>query len=271
MKQLFAGRDPPSIRQEPFEFPEVAARLPERNKDAGRPVRQWVNSYDASLRYADWAVGEVEALLRRAGVFDDTLFIVTSDHGEAFGEHGYVFHSCGLYDELVHVPLLMKFPRGERPRARVAALTQTVDLLPTVFDLLRVPAPAEQVQGRSLVPLLTGDAEKVHDYVFARDGGEAPSYLVRSLNSALILYQGGKLRALYDLDAAPLQTRNVIDEQPERAEEMLSAFRQFGKTQRREPVDFIDPGARPTLLPGGPTIEMPESLRDELRSLGYLD
>jgi len=271
MKQLFAGKEPPNARQGPLEFPQIGVHLPENSKRAREPLKRWVNLYDANLRWADWAVGEVERLLREAGVFDDTLFVVTSDHGEAFGEHGYLSHICGLYDELVHIPLLMRFPGGRRPVERVGALTQGVDVLPTIFDLLQIPYPEEQIQGRSLVPLLAGDVEKVRDYVFARDLGEPASYLVRSLNSALILYRGGELRALYDLETDPKQTRNIIEEEPGRAEALLLAFREFAKTQRRQPVDFIDSSGEPTAPPSGPEIEFSEEMRRQLEALGYLE
>ncbi len=271
MKQLFTGTDPPNARQGPLEFPQIGGHLPEKSTKAPHPLHEWVNLYDANLRWADWAIGEVERLLREAGVFDDTLFIITSDHGEAFGEHGYMSHICGLYDESVHIPLVMRFPGGWRPVERVGALTQVVDLLPTVFDLLQVPYPEEQIQGRSLAPLLAGDVEKVRDYVFARDEGEPASYLVRSLNSALILYRGGELRALYDLESDPEQTRNVIEQQPDRAEELVLAFREFARTQRREPVDFVDAGAEPAAVPMGPGIRFSEETRRELEALGYLE
>jgi arylsulfatase A-like enzyme len=234
-------------------------------------LEQWINLYDANLRWADWAVGEVEALLRRAGLLQNTLLIVTSDHGEAFGEHGYMSHTCGVYDESVHIPLIMRFPGGEGAADRIGALTQTVDLLPTLFDLFEVPTPAEQIQGLSLVPLLSGDADRVRDCVFARDEGEPASYLVRSLRYALIAYRGGELRALYDLEADPGQTHNIIDAHPERADELIQAFREFAETQRRQPVDFIDPGAQPELLPGGPAIRMTDEMRRQLEALGYLE
>lgn len=92
MKQLFAGREPPNTWQGVGQPPGIVRGPPGYRKNT-LPLREWINLYDANLRWADWAVGEVEGLLRRAGVFDDTLSVVTSDHGEAFGEHGYVYHS----------------------------------------------------------------------------------------------------------------------------------------------------------------------------------
>jgi arylsulfatase A-like enzyme len=230
----------------------------------------WVNLYDANLRYADWAVGELERLLREAGVLDRTLLLVTADHGEAFGEHGYIWHGSGVYDELVHVPLLMRFPGGS-PNGAVSGLTQTIDLLPTIFDVLEVPYPREGLQGTSLLPLMAGLADQAHDHVFARCRGEPPSYLVRSLKWAFMLWGNGEWRALYDLEADPGQRKNVIDEHPEAAEAMLAAFEAFALQQRRPPVEFLDPDAAAAPLPAAEETQMTPEVERRLRALGYLD
>jgi arylsulfatase A-like enzyme len=153
----------------------------------------------------------------------------------------------------------------------VGSPTQTVDLLPTVFDLLEIGYPAEEIQGRSLVPLLAGETETVNAFIFARDEGEPASYLVRDLRSALILYQGGELRALYDLASDPRQTENVMGRQPERAAELMRAFRDFAQTQRLPPTHFLDAEAEPATMPSRPHVPVSPGVRRELEALGYLD
>lgn len=154
---------------------------------------------------------------------------------------------------------------------RVGALTQSVDLLPMIFDLFEIPYPDDELQGRSLVPLLAGEVDQVHDHVFARDAGDPASYLVRDLRYALILYEGGEPRALYDLDEDPHQTCNLIHEYPEKAAELIAAFRRFAETQRLQPLQFIDPGAEPAPVPSGPQLEISDGMREELKALGYVD
>jgi len=229
-----------------------------------------VNIYDANLRWADWAVGELEALLKQAGLFDNTLLIVTADHGEALREHKYEWHASCPYDEAIRIPLLIRFPGGAGPVGRVGALTQTIDLLPTILDLYQIPYPHDQVQGKSLLPLLTGQVDKVNYYIFCRTSGDWPCYVVRDHHSALLLYRGGKLRALYDLDADPRQTRNIIAEQPARAAALVQAFQAFAESQTYPPLDFVDPEAKPPPRTG-PTIKVEEETRRELRALGYLE
>jgi arylsulfatase A-like enzyme len=251
-------------------------RLPSREiKHTSRremSLRQIVNLYDANYRYADEAVGELVRLLEQEDSLDNTLLIITSDHGEAFGEHGYEGHREGVYDEHLHVPLLMRFPGDGAPVGRVRALTETVDIFPTVLHLLGLDTP-ETVQGKSLVPLITGATPRVRDFVFARAEGKPESYLIRDENWALILFRGGELRALYDLAEDPWQTRNVIARESDVAERMMAAFRQFAGTQRYPPLDFVDANWKSGLEPLAAQrheFDITDEARRELEALGYL-
>ena len=265
----FTEQEPPTVRRVGFEFPEVAPRYEEREL---LEPKQWVNMYDANLRWGDWGVGEVVRLLREHGLLDNTLLIVTSDHGEAFGEHGYINHGLAVYDECVHIPLLIRFPRQQRLVGEVAALTQAVDLLPTICDLYQTPYPHEDVQGSSLLPLLDGSKSKLRAYVFAVSEGNWPSYLVRDAQWSLILYRGGKLRALYDLRSDPGQTRNVIAEHRETAAKMVAAFEAFARTQGRPLAEFVSAHAAAAAPPAPRSrhSDLPEEVRRELEALGYL-
>ncbi len=269
MKRVFAGKHPPNFWRGGYPFRGIEPR--KVTSEHASPGPRLVNLYDANLLWADWAVGELERLLRDAGVLDNTVLIVTADHGETFGEHGYRWHPDCPYDEAIRIPLLVSFPGEARPVGRVRALTQTIDLLPTILDLYQLPYPEDQVQGRSLLPLLTGEVEKVNDYIFCRTGGRPPAYVVHDLRFALLLYQGGKLRALYDLETDPWQTRNVIEEQPERAAELIEAFREFAMAQRRPPLNFLDPDAKIEALPSDSEVELSDEARRELEAIGYLE
>ena len=267
-KQLFEGDEAPRLRRGRLPFREI--------RDEGRPPAhespgpELVNLYDANLRKADWAVQQVVDLLTEAEVLDKTLFVLTADHGEAFGEHGYRFHAQCPYDEAVRVPLLMRFPGEASPVGRVGALTQAVDLLPTLFDLLQLPYPQESVQGRSLLPLLTGQADDINEYVFSQTEGEPPCYVIRDLRFSLLLYQGGRLRALYDTQSDPWQTRNLIDELPEEASRLTEALRRFAGGQRYPPLDYLEPDAPAPEIPAAPKRRLSDEEREELKALGYL-
>ncbi|MFB3882325.1 MAG: sulfatase [Armatimonadota bacterium] len=266
MTRLFAGERPPSFVKGRFEFPvgdrQTLAEV------AHPPLSEWVNLYDANLRFADWAVGELARLLSEADVLDDTVLIITSDHGEAFGEHGYIWHERGVYDELVHVPLIVRLPAGAG-RGDIAGLTQTMDILPTVFDLFGIPYPRQGIQGVSLLPLMAGTAGRVNEHIVSRSDGSPPVYLVRSEKWSLMLWGNGRWRALYDLAADPGQKHNVLAQRRDVSDRMVGQFRRFMRTQRRPLLEFLDPKAAPTPVPeAGRKLTGEDKKR--LRALGYL-
>jgi arylsulfatase len=266
---LFASTRPPTYWQGKFEFAEaVAGRASIATPDSWIA---WGNLYDANLRWADAAVGSLVQTLRRTGTLEKTLLIVTADHGDAMREHGYGGH-CGVpYDEALHIPLLIRFPGRSRPVGRVHALTQTIDVMPTVLDLLGVPYPRREVQGRSLVPLLTGQARAVNDFVFSRASlWDDSCYVIRDAHTTLLLFHGGTPRALYDMDADPWQTRNIVREQPASAQALASAFRRFALTQRYRPLDFLDAKYRPPRAEHLPTARVSAETRRQLKALGYV-
>ncbi len=267
--KLFAGLKPVDFQPGGTPFPE---RMP---KPFPTPpaLPEWINLYDANLRYGDWAVGEVEKLLRERGMLEKTLVIITADHGEEFGEHGHVWHGRSVYDGACHIPLLIRFPNGVLAGRRVETLTETIDLLPTIFDLLEVKRPSKGIQGQSLIPLLAGQTDAAREYVFCRGGGSPSKYLVRNEDWALILYANGEWRALYDLKKDPGQRRNVLAENGAVAKEMAEAFRQFTEEQRRPPVDFLEPGVKMPPLPEAPELKLSPEDRarvERIADLGYV-
>jgi arylsulfatase A-like enzyme len=113
--------------------------------------------YDADIRANDEEIGRVIAALRERGQLDDTVIVITADHGEEFMEHGGTSHGFTLWNELIHVPLIVVAP-GLVPEGMVVKEpVQSIDIYPTLLELLKLPAP-DGLQGRSLVPLLRGEA-----------------------------------------------------------------------------------------------------------------
>jgi arylsulfatase A-like enzyme len=99
----------------------------------------------------DAAFGELLAVLKREGLYDETMIVLTSDHGEEFGERGKVgWHSHTLFDELLHVPLIIKFPESRFAGAVIDRQVRSIDIAPTILDVLGVPIPKE-FEGVSLL------------------------------------------------------------------------------------------------------------------------
>lgn len=260
----FRGKQPPYYWR---------ARTPTGIGDAVKPGEPkpgdvWLDLYDANMRWADSFLGHLEETLRKSGLLEHTLLIVTADHGEAMREHGYAFHINCPYDETLHIPLLVRFPRARVPRGRVYALTQTIDLFPTFLDLFRIAGSHPGLQGKSLLPLLTGEVPKVNDFLVSRTTGDTCCYTVRDAHYALLLHAGAGGRALYDLDDDPWETIDLYRKERARASALERAFASFARGQRYPPTAFPDltPAVR---APKPPLEELTSQQQRVLHSLGY--
>ena len=120
------------------------------------------SSYAAALTYLDGGVGRILDSLDE--ILEQTLIVVTTDVGQSLGEHGAV-GVPDVHEENVHLPLILRLPGADAAGRRVAALTQAVDLAPTLADVFEVPLP--DAQGFTLLPLVYGDPEKVRDFAYA--------------------------------------------------------------------------------------------------------
>jgi arylsulfatase A-like enzyme len=119
-------------------------------------VQRLLDLYDGEIAYVDQELGRLLDFLRALGQYDDTLIVVAGDHGEAFGEHGDFVHGHLAYDEIMHVPLIVKFPAGSAVAGGASdALAQLTDIAPTVLDALGLGHLAADMQGVSLLPALS--------------------------------------------------------------------------------------------------------------------
>ncbi len=176
-------------------------------------------AYVAGLRRLDGALATWLRALERGGFLDEGMLVVTSDHGEGFGEHGTMHHGRRLYDELVHVPLYVRAP-GFPPGRRVAAPCSLLDLAPTLLELVGLP-PSDGLDGTSLVPLLGGGAGRPVPSEELRTGTEtggderAQVVAVRDAARKWIrttdLRTGTALEEVYDLVADPGETTPLPD------------------------------------------------------------
>ncbi len=121
-------------------------------------VQRLVDLYDGEIAYVDQQFGRLLGYLRATGQYDDTLIVLAGDHGEAFGEHGDFVHGHLAYEEVMHVPLLIKFPSGmDVPGGAVDSLAQLTDIAPTVLDALGLGHLSAGMQGVSLLPAVRQD------------------------------------------------------------------------------------------------------------------
>jgi len=137
---------------------------------AGAADRQrLMNLYDDVIYYNDHCIGQIVGHLKTLGIYDEVCFIIVSDHGDAFFEHGTYAHGHTPYEELIHVPMIMKLPGRQYAGLRVAGLVEVIDIFPTLTALAgQAPGTAGiYVQGQNLLPLMNGTKTQVRDYVFS--------------------------------------------------------------------------------------------------------
>ena len=147
-----------------------------------------VNAYDAEIRSMDGAFGRLVGYLEKRGLLDKTLLIFTSDHGEEFGEHAQTGrHSHALYDELLHVPLIVRMPGGNFSSTVVEPQVRGIDILPTVLDVLGLESPSP-LDGSSLTGLMTGLDDEPRVAVSQIDTAHAkPPSSIRTETQKLIM------------------------------------------------------------------------------------
>lgn len=114
--------------------------------------RLYVAAYDSEIKYSDFQVGRLLNELKSKNLYDDAIVIITADHGENMVDHlNYFSHGNNLFNSLLHVPLMIKFP-GQKTRIDITTNVRTIDILPTVFDYLSLDAGV--IDGKSLIPVI---------------------------------------------------------------------------------------------------------------------
>ena len=236
-------------------------------------IRKWINSkklssaekerirslYYGEIAFNDHAFGSLIAGLRDADLYDRTIFVYTSDHGEEFWEHGARGHGKTLHDEVLRVPLIVRYPPDVEAGRRAAHPVEAVDIVPTVLELAGVPVPAG-LNGRSL--LSSEDRE-----VFST---------LRHHNRRYVALRRGSWKLLVNLESGDKQLFGLNDLEPERrdvASEQPDVVRQLWAlvgerlAQNRARRDELH-GSGPA---GGVAPEdLPEEEREALRALGYV-
>ena len=233
---------------EPYEPPE-----PYRTRYADRP-------YDGEVAWSDEIVGRLDEALGRLALRDDTLLVVTSDHGEGLGEHRETLHGFFIYETTLSVPLLMRGP-GVVPGTRIGSLVQTVDLLPTLVEMIGLEPPANgEASGVSVASALRGEPYRHEPVAYAESLVPLLHFGwsdLRSIRRGKWKYIQAPRPELYDLEADPMEIRNLADSQPELSKGMRGALGEE-LDRERHAVGATE------------TSSLPQDLLDKLGALGYV-
>lgn len=178
--------------------------------------RETIAAYRAMCEHIDHEVGRVLQALDDTGQRESTLVVFMSDHGEMLGDHGLWFKGPHFYEEAVRVPLIMRWPGRFQAGHQVDGLVELIDLAPTLLEAADIPAPADRLQGKSLLPHLTGAADPHHhrDAVFSEyynswTHSDAYATMLRTETEKVVIYHGTGEGELYDLENDPDEFDNL--------------------------------------------------------------
>ena len=234
---------------DPYEPPE-----PHASRHEGRP-------YDGEVAWSDELVGRLDVALARLGLREETLLVVTSDHGEGLGDHGETLHGFFTYESTLAVPFIVRGP-GVRPGTRLSGTVRLVDVFPTVLDLLGVAVPAgTQLDGTSLAGALRAERALEEHPVYA----ESLVPLLHFGWSDLRVLREGRWKyiqaprpELYDLRNDPGERTNLANAEAPRATALRAALGRFLDAERRATKQAPAAAA------------VPPELLEKLGALGYV-
>jgi arylsulfatase A-like enzyme len=217
-----------------------------------REVEHTKALYAGEVTFIDRWIGVFLQRLRDLGIYDDSLIIFMSDHGEPFGEHGFIRKAFPRgYEELAHIPMLIRHPDGRGRGTQVNAFVQPPDLFPTILDYLGIStkltlqytAPVQltfpqdvvvsstpvSILGKSLLPLLDGQREGHHDFVVTAH--HARQWVIRTKTHSFHFHpKQDRPNELYDRLSDRAERTNRIAEEPELARTMEQTLRKFVET-----------------------------------------
>jgi arylsulfatase A-like enzyme/Tfp pilus assembly protein PilF len=209
--------------------------------------------YNGEIAFTDSQVGRVITQLRSLGIYDRTVVAIMGDHGESLGDHGESTHGFFIYNSVTHVPFVIRAPYSLMQGRHVADPVRSVDVMPTVLDLLGVPTPKE-VTGASLVPLMTGSASELNLDAYSEAMYPLHHYGwsdIRALRAGRYKVIDAPRPELYDVDQDPKEATNLYEQRRSLGDGMIAQLRvqekNFQKTEASLPAGDVDPEARARL------------------------
>lgn len=235
-----------------------ARRLPWVSGDGVGHLREWRARYAAGVHAFDRRFGPFVEELKNAGVLDETVLVVTADHGEELFEHGDWAHGKNLHNHQLHVPLMVRLPGGAKPGRR-DDLVALIDLMPTLLSLAGATEPAG-LQGIDLAPALRGEALPERSAVFATGVKWHPEqHALQSPTRKLIADVDAGTAELFDSQHDPEEQHDIA------AANAVEAFQLGERLQQHLAKSAQHPGI------GRASATIDPQARERLRSLGYLE
>ncbi len=231
--------------------------------------------YEAELAVVDDHVGKLVDVLTRRSLLDDTVVVITSDHGENIGDHGMIDHLLSMYESTLHIPLIIRYPKFFRAGTVRDNLVSLVDMVPTLLEVCDLPDEWPPGQGNHLS--LCGQNDPHPEFVVAENGrpvnavrllrSRYPAFDVSTIDHRMqmirtrehrLIRRGNGSVELFDLRSDPGELQDLAAVHPEIRDRLLAALENW--------MAGVESGPAPRLLEGED-----EESRRRLRSLGYID
>lgn len=216
--------------------------------------------YDGTVSYVDERIGELVRFVESLGILDDTVIIVASDHGDSLGEHGHLGHRLFLYEQLVHVPLIIRYPARFPPGTRVTGQVQVGDVYPTILEL--AAAGSAEAAANGFRSLLAAPATELHPFTIAEN--TAPKSLdnmrMRMIRSDRYKYiwKSNQQHELYDLAKDPGEAVNLEASRADVAHRMLEELETWERSLDDKRLEMRE-------------AEYDDEVLERLRGLGYIE
>lgn len=225
-------------------------------------VQSFTDTYDAEIRFTDEQVARIFRKLEELQVADDTIVVVVSDHGEGLGQHDRFDHGRSLFDEQLRIVLMIRTLGSPAP-GRVSEVVRSIDVMPTVLELMGIEAEGLPFQGQSLVPLMRGEGRELPAFSHSLSVPPAKDVLqsIRVGRWGLIEDLESGNVSLYDLERDPGELNDVAQSEPERVELLRAHLR----AQREANGRLL----RRLNAPATETV-MDAAIQAELQGLGYM-
>lgn len=229
-------------------------------------IRNLIGLYDGEIKYTDEAlIKPLISFLKELEIYDNTLLIITSDHGEEFADHGGWEHGHTVYDELIRVPLIIKFPSSQFKGKRINTICRTTDIMPTILELASIKFKKNQLDGKSLKDLIL--EKERNDRIFISDLAHknlpdpCPALIATNENRLKLILdktaKGTKGLELYDLLKDPNETKNILQKETKSGRALLKFINDYysekNKIQRKIEKVYLD-----------------KELKEKLKALGYI-
>lgn len=281
--QIHAPYEPPPPYDEMF----IAEDAPYRKSSEVNEFQGWwgeipdeikenvIGLYDGEIRYTDEAlIGPLMALLKELDIYDQSLIFVTSDHGEEFYEHNGWGHAHTLYNELIKVPLIVKFPMNQFEGKKIDTIVRLVDIMPTILEMTGIDLKKYVSDGESLLSLINGN--KVQDRIFFSElkyQDDFPDKISSNLERIKLIVNepfteeqvSGFMtpppetdkEELYDLESDPQEKRNIAAEEQGLLFKIVKQITEYSLKAKIKEKELDKQ-------------EMDEKVIEQLKALGYI-